>query len=176
MFRNTFVTLCFLALALKGQSQNKQEQVAIFLTGREPARPVVQSLTKALNDSTPFEVVSTRDSAKVSVLISCQERQQKIQPFGCMYVAHYVGASFSTMLGAGQYVGPTADDVALNFVKSISADIVERYADTNITNLQQSLEACLLLSESECDVPEPLQKSLGSKKITFREYVMKKHR
>jgi hypothetical protein len=62
-----------------------------------------------------------------------------------------------------------------NFLQSVASDIVERYDDTSVSNARQTLEGCLFLSEPGCDVPVQLQKALGAKKITLREYMLKKY-
>jgi hypothetical protein len=172
MFLKAFVVLCVLAGTFQARSEDRSDKFAIFLAGNS-AQPVVKSLSKLLNDSRSFKVVDSTDSAKVTVLLSCLDRQDK-EPLVCMYIAQYVGASFSTMLGAGMHVATDADDVAMKFLKCIAADIAERWNETDKTNLRQSLEACLFLSESDCDVPKPLQKSLGSEKISLRQYLFQK--
>src|ERR1035438_9143605 len=70
----------------------------------------------------------------------------------------------------------TADAVASNFLGSIAQDIVERWDNTNTDNLRQGLESCLLLTDSKCNVPDPLQKELGASQLTLGQYLLKKHR
>jgi hypothetical protein len=168
------VTLLFiLGLFLSAAPPDKSEKFGLFVMGASDAEPVVKALTKALNESKPFEVVGKNDS-KVAVLVSCMSRQ-KTEPFVCMYVASFNGAAFQTFMGGGLYVATTADIVAVNFLQSLAADIVERFDDTSVSNARQTLEGCLFLSEPGCDVPEQLQKELGTKKITLREYMVKKY-
>lgn len=168
-----YLTLFFIFGLLRAFPQAKSEKFGLFVTGASDAEPVVKALAKALNESKPFEVVSKADS-KVAVLVSCMSRQ-KTEPFICMYVASFNGAAFQTFMGGGLYVATTADIVAANFLQSIAADIVERFDDTSVSNVRQTLEGCLFLSEPGCDVPEQLQKELGTKKITLREYMFKKY-
>ena len=163
-----YLTLFFIFGLLRAFPQAKSEKFGLFVTGASDAEPVVKALTKALNESKPFEVVS-KDDSKVAVLVSCMERQ-KTEPFVCMYVASFNGAAFQTFMGGGLYVAADADTLALNFLQSIAADIVERFDDTSLSNVRQTLEGCLFLSEPGCDVPEQLQKELGAKPCNFPEH------
>jgi hypothetical protein len=171
--RNALLPLCFLALALPASPEAKSDKFAIFVTGGDAAVPVVQSLIKKLNESKPFEAVTKNDSSKVIVLVSCME-PARTGLLLCMYVSHFNGPSFKTMLGAGNFVAQTADAVALNFLGAIAQDIVERYDDTNTENLRQALESCLLMTDSKCNVPGPLQKEFGEKQLTLGQYILKK--
>jgi hypothetical protein len=156
-------------------SQGKSDKFAVFVSGLGEAAPVAQSLIKKLNESKPFEAVTKEDPSKVVVLISCMPRKQT-DPFACMYVSQYNGATFKTFLGGGLLLSMTADAVASNFLGSIAQDIVERWDNTNTDNLRQGLESCLLLTDSKCNVPDPLQKELGASQLTLGQYLLKKHR
>jgi hypothetical protein len=92
-----------------------------------------------------------------------------------MYVSQFNGATFKTFLGGGLFFSMSADEVANNFLGSIAADIVERFDNTNKDNLKQSLETCLLMTDSKCNVPDPLQKQFGAKQITLGQYLMKRN-
>ncbi len=168
------VLVSFLGLAIFASPQNKSDKFAVFVTGLEDAAPVAQSLVKKLNESKPFEVVGKEDPSKVVVLISCMPRK-KSDPFICMYVSHYNGATFKTFLGGGLFFSTSADEVASNFLGSIAQDIVERFDSTNTDNLRQALESCLLMTDSKCNVPDPLQKEFGAKQLTLGQYLLKKH-
>jgi hypothetical protein len=163
-----------LALAVPASPQDKSEKFAIFVTGLGDAAPVARSLIKELNESKPFEAVSKEDPAKVVVLISCISRKQNEQ-FACMYVSHYNGAAFKTFLGGGLYFGKSADVVADEFLVSITQDILERFDSTNKENLREALEACLLMTDSKCNVPDPLQKEFGTKQLTLGQWILKKN-
>ena len=154
--RNLLLTLCFLAtLATPGRSQNKPGKVGIFVSGSESAAPVAASLIQKMNASKPFEAVSSKEPSNVVVLVSCTPRKAT-EPFVCLYVSHYNGATFKSFLGAGLFVAKTADEVSDNFLGAIAQDIIERYNDTNIQNLKEGLESCLLMTESKCNVPDVL--------------------
>jgi hypothetical protein len=128
---------------------------------------------KQMNASKPFQAVGQKDPSKAVVLVSCMPRKQT-EPFGCMYVAQLNGATFKTFMGGGLFVGTNAEDVATNFLGSIAQDIVERYESTDKDNLRQALEACLLLTDTRCNVPDPLQKEFDAKQLTLGQYVLKK--
>jgi len=78
-------------------------------------------------------------------------------------------------MGAGNAVGKTSDEVSANFLGAIAQDIVERYNDTDKDNLRQALQACLLLTDSKCNVPNPLQKELEAKQLTLGRYLLMQH-
>lgn len=170
----TSVLIALFALAVSASSQDKSEKFAVCVTGLGDAAPVAQSLIKKLNESKPFEAVTQKDPSKVVVLISCIPRKQT-DPLACMYVSHYNGATFKTFLGGGLFVATTADAVANNFLGSIAQDIVERFDSTNTDNLREALESCLLMTDSKCNVPDPLLKEFGTTQLTLGQYLLKKH-
>jgi hypothetical protein len=162
-----FATVC--------PAQNKSEKFVVFVTGIEDATPVVKDLTAKMNASKSFEAAASKnDPSKVAVLVSCMARKQQ-EPFACMYVSHYNGATFRSFLGAGMFVAKSADEVADNFLGAIAQDIVERFNDTSTQNLKEGLESCLLMAESKCNVPEPLQKQFGAKELTLGQFLLKKN-
>jgi hypothetical protein len=161
-------------LAVSANSQDKPDKFPIFVTGSDEAAPVAQSLVKKLNASKPFEVVGKDDTAKVVVLVSCYSRKQT-DPFLCMYVTHFNGPAFRTFLGGGMFVATSADAISDNFLASIAQDIVERFDSTSKNNLRQALQACLLMTDSKCNVPDPLQKEFATKELTLGQYLLKKN-
>ncbi len=167
--------LALLCVAIPAaNAQEKSEKFAVFVTGLDAASPVAQSLVKKLNESKPFQAVASTDPSKVVVLVSCMQRKQS-DPFACMYVAHFNGATFKSFLGGGLFLGRTADDVATNFLASIAQDIVERFDATSLENLREGLESCLLMTETKCNIPDPLQKEFGAKELTLGQYILKKN-
>lgn len=144
----------------------------VRVAGMDSAAPVAQWLAKQMNASKPFEAVGPNDPSKVVILISCMTRT-KDEPFACLYVEHYNGATFKTFMGAGLQIGVTADEVATNFLGSIAQDIVERYESTGKDNVRQAFESCLFFTDTKCNVPEVLQKELGAKELTLGRYMMK---
>src|SRR5579871_1620232 len=96
-----------LVFAAAAGAQEKSDKFAIYVTGLNDATPVVQSLTKQMNAAKPFEAVGAKDPSKVVVLVSCMPRKQT-EPFACMYVSHYNGATFKTFLGGGLFVSLSA--------------------------------------------------------------------
>jgi len=167
------VLFAFLVFAAPASPQDKSEKFAVFVTGLDDAAPVAQSLIKKLNASKPFEVVGKNDDSKVVVLVTCMDRKPT-EPFACMYVSQLNGATFKTFLGGGLFFATTAEAVATNFLGSIAEDIVERFDDNSKNNLRQALEACLLMTDSKCNVPDPLQKEFDAKQLTLGQYLLKK--
>ena len=163
-----------LTFVVAAHAQEKSDKFAVFVTGLGDAVPVAQSLIKMLNASKPFNAVTKNDSSKVAVLISCMPRKRS-DPFACMYVSHYNGATFRTFLGGGLFVAEGADSLATNFLGSIAQDIVERYNDTSTDNLRQALESCLLMTDTRCNVPDPLQKEFNAKQLTLGQFLLKKN-
>jgi aspartyl aminopeptidase len=78
-------------------------------------------------------------------------------------------------LGGGLFFATTADGVASNFLSSIAQDIVERFDSTNTENLREALQSCLLMTDSKCNVPDPLQKEFNAKQLTLGQYLLKQH-
>jgi hypothetical protein len=168
------IFLAVVFFALPANPQDKSDKFAVFVTGLNDAAPVAQSLIKKLNASKPFEVVGKDDTAKVVVLVSWYSRKQT-DPFLCMYVAHFNGPTFKTFLGGGMWVGTSVDAVSDNFLASIAQDIVERFDSTSKENLREALQACLLMTDSKCNVPDPLQKEFDAKQLTPGQYLLKKN-
>jgi hypothetical protein len=167
-----FLAVAF--LALPANPQDKADKFPIFVTGLEDAAPVAQSLIKKLNASKPFEVVGKDERAEVVVLVTCYTHKQA-EPFLCMYVTHFNGPAFKTFLGGGMWAGASADAVSDKFLSSIAKDIVERFDSTSKDNLREALQACLLMTDSKCNVPDPLQKEFGARQLTLGQYLLKKN-
>ncbi len=168
------IFLAVALFALPASPQDKSDKFAVYVTGLSDAAPVAQSLIKKLNASKPFEAVGKDETAKVVVLISCMSRKPN-DPFVCMYVSHYNGATFKTFLGGGMWAATSADAVSDNFLGSIAQDIVERFDDTSKDNLREALQACLLMTDSKCNVPDPLQQEFNAKQLTLGQYLLKKN-
>jgi hypothetical protein len=170
MTRKCIGGLIVLGVAL--QAQDKGGKFAVFVTGLGDAAPVAQSLIKQVNASKPFQAVGKNDESKVVVLVSCMDRNGT-QPFVCMYVLSFNGATFKTFMGGGLYVATDADTVATNFLGSIASDVVERYSETSTNNLREALKSCLLMTDSKCNVPDPLQDEFKAKQLTLGQYLLK---
>lgn len=171
----TALVLMFLALAMSVNAQQSPEKFGVFVVGSSDADagPVAKSLIQKLQASKPFAAVS-KDVSKVVVMVSCMPRKQT-DPFVCMYVSELNGATFKTFLGGGLYFALKADDVADNFLAALAADMVERYDQTSKDNIKQSLETCLFLTESRCNVPEVLQKEVGATQISLSQWLLKQN-
>jgi hypothetical protein len=163
----------FTLMPILASGQDKYEKFAIFVTGLDSAAPVAESLIKLMNASKPFQAVGKNDDSKAAVLVSCMPRKQT-DPFGCLYVIQYNGATFKTFFGAGLGAAQTAEAMATQFLGSIAGDIAERFNDTDRENMKQALETCLLLTDTKCNVPERLQKEVGATQLTLGQYLFKK--
>lgn len=173
--RRALMLCAFLAVTVFATSQEASSKFAVFVTGLNDAAPVAQSLIRKLNASKPFEAVTAKDPSKVAVLISCMSRSKPTDPFACMYVAQYNGATFKTFLGGGLFVATSADEEADDFLRSIAQDIVERYDTTSKDNLREALQSCLLMADSKCNVPDPLQKEFNAKQLTLGQFLLKEN-
>jgi hypothetical protein len=171
--RTGLVLFALLAFSASEWAQEKSDKFPIVVSGLNDAAPVAQSLIRKLNASKPFEVVTGKDDSKVVVLVSCMARKQT-EPFVCMYVSHLNGATFKTFLGGGLFFSMNADAVANDFLGSILQDILERFDDTSIENLREALQSCLLMTDTKCNVPDPLQKEFDAKQLTLGQYLLKK--
>jgi hypothetical protein len=61
--------------------------------------------------------------------------------------------------------------VADNFLASVAQDIVERWNGMVRANAVENLEACLMLTQSSCKVPDSLVPELKSKIINMSQYL-----
>jgi hypothetical protein len=172
--RNGRIAACILALSAAVYALDKSDKFGVFVTGRGDAAPVAQSLITKLNASKPFEAVTKNDQSKVVVLVSCMEHKAGL-PYACMYVLHFNGPTSKSFMAGGMWLGNAADDVADSFLGSIAEDIVERFDDTNKQNLREALESCLLMTDSKCNVPDPLQKEFNATQLTLGQYLLKKN-
>jgi hypothetical protein len=177
--RHALLALAVLiAMPMSAQTKSEKppsEKFALFVFGGDDAAAVTKVLIQKVNDSKPFVAVSKDDSSKATILVDCMHRDKPEEPFICMYVSHYNGAAFKTMLGAGEYISQGAEDMANSLLAAIAADIVERWDSTDKTNMREALEACLFLTDSKCNVPTPLQAGLGEKQLTLGQYIFKKN-
>ena len=178
----TIFTLLLPALVLSNpavaQTKNEKqtsEKFAIFIVGGSDDAAVLDALEQRLNDSKPFKTVIAEDASKATVIVDCVHRDKAEQPFFCGYVSFYNGAAFKTLLGGGQYISQTGETMADKLLAAIASDIAERWDETDKRNMRGSLEACLFLTDSKCNVPTPLQAELGEKQLTLGQYLFKKN-
>lgn len=76
-------------------------------------------------------------------------------------------------MGGGIYGAATSGEVADNFLASVAQDIVERWNSMVRANAIEHLEACLMLTQSSCKVPDPLEPELKTKIINLSQYLQK---
>jgi hypothetical protein len=159
---------------LASTSVCSQIKVSTITDESNPSSKAVMSDLRSRISSHPkqFTLVSTKES---SLLITgdCIPQQKKAEAFKCFYTSTYAGDTTKSFMGGGIYEAATSDEVADNFLASIAQDIVERWNDTIRTNSIESLEACLLLTQSSCKVPGVLESELKSKIINMSQYLQK---
>jgi hypothetical protein len=166
-----FISFAFVFVA-PAIPQQQDDDFSIYVVGLETAAPIAKALKKKLAVSKPFIVATKDDVSKVVVLISCMDHDKDNLPYACMYVLSLNGAAFKTFMGGGMYLAMTPDAMADNFVRSIAQDIVERFDNTNKDNLRDALKSCLFLTDSKCNVPQPLQAEFGEKQLTLGQFMM----
>jgi len=165
------ISLLFMFAAPAIPQQN--EDFLVYVVGMGAAEPVGKALKKKFSTSKPFALATKDDVSKVVVLISCMDHDKEGLPYACMYVLSLNGAAFKTFMGGGLYLAMTPEDMANNFLKSIAQDIVERFDNTSKENLRASLKSCLFLTDTKCNVPQPLQEEFGEKQLSLGQFMMR---
>lgn len=163
------ISFAFLSVVPAIPQQQHDDDFLIYVVGNET---IVKALKKKLSVSKPFVIATKDDVSKVVVLVSCMDHKEGL-PYACMYVLSLNGAAFKTFMGGGLNLAMTPDDMANNFLTSIAQDIVERLDNTNKENLRDALKSCLFLTDTKCNVPQPLQAEMGEKQLTLGQYMMK---
>jgi hypothetical protein len=113
-----------------------------------------------------------REAPELILEVNCVPRTTS-EPYNCMYVALYAGPSFKTLLGVGVHSDKSADTVATAFLSSITQDINDRWDRTLRTHQVELLEACFVLTQSSCTVPEGLIPELKTKSLNLSQYLQK---
>jgi hypothetical protein len=128
-----------------------------------------------------FQVVSTEDSSMALIFQSdCMARNSEHDAYVCFYTLHYSGPNGKTFMGSGVDAAKSADEIADAFLSSMSQDIIEQVNKAMRTNAIESLESCLLLTQSSCAVPNLVVPELKVKTINLSQYLqiggLKKYR
>ncbi len=153
-----------------------QLKVSTVTDESTPSSKAVMADLRAKISSHPkqFTLVSNKDSDQGLILTAdCLPQKQKADLFVCFYTSHYAGGTLKTFMGGGIYAAATSDEIADNFLASIAQDVVERWNDMARTNDIESLEACLLLTQSSCKVPKTLVPELKLNIINLSQYLQK---
>jgi hypothetical protein len=153
-----------------------QIKVATITDDNDPAsKAVMDDLRSRLRDHPQqFTLVSTQDSdLSLIVQADCIFRKSKSDAFACFYTSMYAGGSTKTFMGGGIYGAVTSGELADNFLASIAQDIAERWNNMVRANAIEHLEACLMLTQSSCKVPDPLEPELKTKIINLSQYLQK---
>jgi|ERR1043166_3590808 hypothetical protein len=121
-----------------------------------------------------FKLVSAADPSLGIVLqADCMERRRPRDLYVCFYTLHYSGGNGKTFMGGGVNTAQTPDEIADGFLASVAQDIVENMNGAIRTNAVESLESCLLLTQSSCAVPEVLASELKAKIINLSQYLQR---
>jgi hypothetical protein len=159
---------------LLGTSLWGKIRVATITDETTPSSKAVMLALRSKIASHPkqFTLVDSKDS-ELSLIVTadCIPQKQKTDPFTCFYTSDYAGGTTKTFMGGGIYEAPTADNVADNFLSSVAQDIVERWDGMVRANAVENLEACLMLTQSSCKVPDPLVPELKLKIINMSQYL-----
>lgn len=164
----------FCTVLLLGTSLWGQIKVATITDETTPSSKAVMLALRSKIASHPkqFTLVDTKDSElSLVVTADCIPQKQKMDPFTCFYTSAYAGGTTKTFMGGGIYEAATADNVADNFLSSVAQDIVERWDGMVRANAVENLEACLMLTQSSCKVPDSLVPELKLKIINMSQYL-----
>jgi len=169
------VVTIFLFL-LASTSAWSQIKVATVTDESTPSSKATMTELRARLSGHPkqFTLVSSKDpELSLIVTADCLPRQQKTDHFSCFYTTQYAGGTTKTFMGGGIYDAITADEVADNFLSSIAQDILERWDEMVRANAIENLEACLMLTQSSCKVPDSLVPDLKTKIINMSQYLQR---
>jgi hypothetical protein len=151
-----------------------QVRVATITDENTPSsKAVTTSLrSKIASHTKEFALVDSGDSElSLLVTLDCIPQKQKADPFDCFYTTSYAGGTTKSFMGGGIYESPTADEAADNFLAAIAQDIVERWDKMVRANAIENLEACLMLTQSSCKVPDSLVPELKARIINLSQYL-----
>jgi hypothetical protein len=167
---------CVVALLLTSTSGWSQIKIGTITDESNPSSKTLMTQLRGKPASHPkqFTLVSTTDS-ELSLLVTadCLPRKEKTDAFACFYTSQCAGGTTKTFMGGGIYGAAAADDVADNFLSSIAQDVVERWNKMVRANAIENLEACLMLTQSSCKVPDSLVPDLKAKIINMSQYLQK---
>lgn len=162
------------AVFLVSTSMWAQIRVATITDETTPSSRAVMLALRSKIASHPkqFTLVDSKDS-ELSLIVTadCIPQKQKTDPFTCFYTSDYAGGTTKTFMGGGIYEASTADAMADNLLSSIAQDIVERWDGMIRANAVENLEACLMLTQSSCKVPDSLVPELKLKIINMSQYL-----
>ena len=167
-------SMLLLTVVFVSVSAWSQIKVATITNETEPSSKATMSSLRAKVAEHPkqFTLVDTHDpNLSLLVTADCIPRKAKTEEFVCFYTSSYAGGATKTFMGGGIYAGDTADVVADNFLSSIAQDIVERWNGMVRDNAVENLEACLVLTQSSCKVPDSLVTELKMKIINLSQYM-----
>jgi|SRR5579872_4672789 len=169
--KTLFCTVLLLSASVSAQIR----VAAISDETTESSKAVMLALrSKIASHPKQFTLVDTKDpELGLIITADCIPRKQKAAPFACFYTSSYAGGTTKTFMGGGIYETATADDVADNFLASIAQDVLDRWNGMLRANAVENLEACLMLTQSSCKVPDSLVPELKTKIINMSQYLQR---
>jgi hypothetical protein len=166
--KTLFCTILLLTTSLWGQIR-----IATITDETTPSSKAVMLALRSKISSHPkqFTLVDSKD-ADLSLIVTadCIPQKQKTDPFTCFYTSQFAGGTTKTFMGGGIYETGTAEDAAANFLAAIAQDVVERWNGMVRANAIENLEACLMLTQSSCKVPDSLVPELKVKIVNMSQY------
>lgn len=169
MKTRAYVAVLFFTTSLVGQVK-----VTTITDETTPSSKAVMNALRSKISSHPkqFTLVDSKDpELSLLVTLDCIPQKQKTDPFDCFYTTSYAGGTTKSFMGGGIYEEATADAEADNFLAAIAQDIVERWDEMVRANAIENLEACLMLTQSSCKVPDPVAAELKVKIINLSQYL-----
>jgi hypothetical protein len=122
-----------------------------------------------------FTLVKAEDASPGLIIqLDCLDRNNSDAAYVCFYTVHYASGTTKSLMGGGVNATKTAEEMATGFLRSLAQDITESMNSSIRTNAVEQLEACLLLTQSSCAVPETLIPELGVKTLNLSQYLQKK--
>lgn len=166
-------TLLCTVLLLITTSLWGQIKVATITDETTPSSKAVMLALRSKIASHPkqFTLLDAKDSElNLIVTADCMPQKQKTDRFTCFYTSALAGGTTKTFMGGGIYEAATAEEAADNFLAAIAQDIAERWNGIVRANAIENLEACLMLTQSSCKVPDSLVPELKEKIINMSQY------
>jgi hypothetical protein len=144
-------------------------------TSNPSSAAVIADLRSKITSHPKQFLLVNANNSDLNLLITadCIPREKNSDMFTCFYTSSYAGGTTKNFMGGGIYEAAALDGVEDNFLSSIAQDIGERWNAMVRDNALENLEACLLLTQSSCKVPDPLVPELKVKTINMSQYLQR---
>jgi hypothetical protein len=175
MMKNILVLAVILVFAASAAAQTSPVPIKLTVTydtTDASSSAVVPLLIKQIAAQPKFFALVKAEDKDMFVIADCY-RETPNDPYSCFYTAIKIQGPVQSFLGGAIVVKKTAEEAATALFASIVQDVAERWNSTQHRILVSELEACLLLTESSCAVPEPLVAELKVKTINLSQYMRK---